>query len=117
MRYLFDEDLPASAAEIARGLGLDATSVHDIGRRGLSDPEQFGFATGEGRIMVTRNRDDFRRLVVAAFEASSPSPGVLVVPRSIPNNAPARIAHALLRWHEAQVPFGDPGACYFAFLR
>ncbi|MBD0318742.1 MAG: DUF5615 family PIN-like protein [Gemmatimonadetes bacterium] len=111
-----DEDLPGSAAEIARGLGLDAVSVHDLGRRGLSDPEQFEFAMREGRIMVTRNRDDFRRLVVAAFEASSPSPGVLVVPRSIPNNAPAHIAHALLRWHEAQAPFGDPGPCFFAFL-
>ena len=116
MRYLFDEDLPGSAAEVARGLGLDAVTVHELGRRGLSDREQFDFAMREGRIIVTRNRDDFRKLVVAAFEASSPSPGVLVVPRSILNNAPARIAHALLRWHEGKAPFGDPGACLFAFL-
>jgi predicted nuclease of predicted toxin-antitoxin system len=116
VRYLLDEDLPGTAAEIARGLGLDAVSVHEIGRRGLTDPEQFAFATEEGRIMVTRNRDDFRRLVVAAFEASAPSPGVLVVPRSLPNNAPAQIAHALQRWHQAQAPFGDPGYCFFSFL-
>ena len=116
MRYLLDEDLPSSAAEIARGLGLDAVSVHEIGRRGLSDPEQFDFAMREERIVVTRNRDDFRRLVVAAFEASAPSPGVLVVPRSIPNTAPAQVAHALHRWHEARAPFGDPGFCFFTFL-
>ncbi|HEX8362798.1 MAG TPA: DUF5615 family PIN-like protein [Longimicrobium sp.] len=116
MRYLFDEDLPGSAAEIARGLGLDALSVHEMGRRGLADSEQFGFAMQEGRIMVTRNRDDFRRLVVAAFEASAPSPGVLVVPRSLPNTAPAQIAHALDRWHQAQAPYGDPGFCFFSFL-
>jgi len=116
VRYLLDEDLPGSAAEIARGLGLDATSVHEIGRRGLPDPEQFQFAMQEGRIFVTRNRDDFRRLVVAAFEASAPSPGVLVVPRTLPNTAPARIAHALHRWHDDQLPFGDPGPCFFAYL-
>ena len=112
MRYLFDEDLPGMAAEIARGLGLDAVSVHEIGRRGLSDPEQFAFAMQEGRVMVTRNRDDFRRLVVAAFEASASSPGVLVVPRSLPNTAPAQIAHALERWDQG----GDPGFCFFSFL-
>ena len=116
MRYLFDEDLPGSAAEISRGPGLDAVSVHEIGRRGLTDPEQFDFAMQEGRIVVTRNRDDFRRLVVAAFEASRLSPGVLVVPRSLPNTAPARIAHALRQWNEAQALFGDPGFCFFAFL-
>jgi len=112
VRYLFDEDLPGTAAEIGRGLGMDAVSVHEIGRRGLSDPEQFAFAMQEGRVMVTRNRDDFRRLVVAAFEASAPSPGILVVPRSLPNTAPAQIAQAFERWHQA----GDPGFCFCSFL-
>lgn len=32
MRYMLDEALPGSAAEIARGLGLDATSVHETRR-------------------------------------------------------------------------------------
>lgn len=116
MRYLLDEDLPTSAAVIARELDLDAVNIHELNRRGLSDAEQFGFALREGRITVTRNRDDFLRLVVGAFQAGAPSPGVLVVPRSIRNgNAPA-IAQALARWDkEHQIP-GGPGLCIFDYI-
>jgi uncharacterized protein with PIN domain len=116
VRYLIDEDLSTNVAVIARNLGLDAVSVHEIGRRGLSDPEQFDFATAEGRIVVTRNRDDFLRLVVAAFEAGKSSPGVLVVPRSLLNKEPAPIAHALRRWHDQHAESGNPGLCIFDFL-
>lgn len=116
MRYLIDEDIPADVAVIARNLGLDAVSVHEIHRRGLSDEEQFEFATAEGRIVVTRNRADFLRLVMAAFQAGLPSPGALVVPRSFPNTHPAAIAHALERWHDFRSESGDPGLCIFDFL-
>ena len=34
LRFLLDEDLPPSTAEISRNLGLDAVSVHEVGRRG-----------------------------------------------------------------------------------
>jgi hypothetical protein len=116
VRYLIDEDLSTNVAVIARNLGLDAVSVHEIGRRGLPDPEQFDFAMAEGRIVVTRNRDDFLRLVVAAFEAGRNSPGALVVPRNLLNKDPAPIAHALRRWHDQHVEPGNPGLCIFDFL-
>ena len=44
MRFLFDEDLPPRIAEVDRGLGLEAESVHALGRTGLSDPEQLRYA-------------------------------------------------------------------------
>ena len=44
MRFLLDEDLPPLAAEVARGLGLDAVSVHELGRRGNMDRDQLRFA-------------------------------------------------------------------------
>jgi hypothetical protein len=59
MRFLLDEDLPPKVAVIARSLGLDVVSVHEIGRTGLSDEAQLRFAASETRILVTRNRDDF----------------------------------------------------------
>lgn len=100
MRFLLDEDLSPKVAEVARGLGLDVISVHEIGRRGLPDDDQLRFACEQGQIFITRNRDDFRELVVTWFQARAGSPGVLIVPYSLPNKHPERIAHALKQWVE-----------------
>ena len=101
------------AAETARGLGLDAVSVHEVGRRGYGDAEQLAFAAAEGRIFITRNRDDFIFLTVEAFRTGEPHAGVLIVPRSLPNHHPARIAHALRRWCDEHP---DPGSHFLDFL-
>lgn len=98
MKFLFDEDLPPTAADISRRLGLEAVSVHEIGRLGLPDREQLRFSAGEERVFVTRNRDDFRALTLEFHRAGEAHSGVLVVGRKLPNNRPAGIAHALKRW-------------------
>lgn len=107
MRFLLDEDLPPLAAETGRELGLDVTSVHELGRTGLSDPEQLRFAARERRVMVTRNRDDFIRLTTEFFRSGESHPGLLIVSRSLPSSKPERIAHALRSWSEARA--GNPG--------
>ncbi|QIN84214.1 hypothetical protein GBA63_17310 [Rubrobacter tropicus] len=98
MRFLFDEDLPPKAAEISRGLDIDAASVHELGRLGLTDREQLRFSAREEMVFVTRNRDDFRALTLEFYRAGESHRGVLVVGRKLPNNRPGRIAHALKRW-------------------
>jgi predicted nuclease of predicted toxin-antitoxin system len=113
MRFLLDEDLNPAVAEIARGLGLDVLSVHEIGRRGFQDEDQLRWSAAQQRIFLTRNRDDFIRLTVLFFQTGEPHAGVLVVSRSLPNHLPERIAHALKRWQERP---GDPGACFIDFL-
>ena len=113
MRFLLDEDLNPAVAEIARGLGLDAISVHEIDRRGFQDDDQLRFSTSEQRIFITRNRDDFLQLNLSFFQTGEPHTGILIVPRSLPNHRPERIAHALKRWWERR---GDPGSCFVDFL-
>jgi predicted nuclease of predicted toxin-antitoxin system len=113
MRFLLDEDVNPETAQIARGLGLDILSVHEIERRGLRDEEQLRFSASERRIFVTRNRDDFLRLNLAFFQAAEPHAGILIVTRSLPNDRPARIAHALKRWRDLS---GDRGSCFVDFL-
>lgn len=103
-------------AEIARGLGLNVVSVHEIGRRGLPDLEQFQFAVRQGHILITRNRDDFRMLVESFFREGKSIPGVLVVPRSLPNNQPERIAHALNRWCDRRQELDEAGFQGIDFL-
>lgn len=101
MRYLLDEDLPPRAAEVARGLGLDVNSVHELGRRGLTDREQLRLSSAEGRIFLTRNHRDFIGLTVEFYRVGEAYAGVLLVRRTLPNDHPERIAHALKRWDEA----------------
>lgn len=113
MRFLLDEDVHPVAAEAARGLGLDVTSVHEIGRRGFSDEEQLRFAAFQQRVLVTRNRDDFIRLTLAFFQTGEPHAGLLIVPYSLPNHRPERIAHALKDWAERT---SDPGSHFIDFL-
>ena len=98
MKFLLDEDVHPGMAEIGRGLDLDVVSVHEIGRRMLTDTEQLEFAAGEGRVMVTRNRDDFIEATVAFFRARQPHAGVLIIPHTLPNADPERMAHALAGW-------------------
>ena len=97
-RFLLDEDLNPTAAEVAQGLGLDAVSVHEIDRLGLSDEEQLRFAAAEGRILLTRNRDDFLALTTEFYRRGAPHRGVLIVTAGLPNNRPERLAHAMARW-------------------
>ena len=102
MRFLLDEDLPPRAAEIARGLGLDVIGVHEVGRLGLADRDQLRFASGEGRIIITRNHRDFIELTVEFYRAGEAYGGVLLVRRHLPNDRSERIAHALERWADEQ---------------
>jgi predicted nuclease of predicted toxin-antitoxin system len=113
MRFLLDEDLNPAVAEIGRGLGLDVVSVHEIDRRGFQDEEQLRFAIGDGRTFVTRNRDDFLRLTRSFFQVGEFHHGLLIVPHSLPNHRPDRIARALERWVDRP---GDPGPHFVDFL-
>jgi predicted nuclease of predicted toxin-antitoxin system len=117
VRYFLDEDLSGEVAQIARNLGLDVCSVHEVGREGLDDPEQFDYAKEHDMVMVTRNRDDFLILNDAHFQAGTPNCGLLIVPHSLPNNQPARIAHKLREWDDAkQAAPGSFGSYVVAFL-
>ncbi|HVT61790.1 MAG TPA: DUF5615 family PIN-like protein [Thermoanaerobaculia bacterium] len=113
MRFLLDEDLNPAVAEIGRGVGLDVVSVHEIDRRGFLDEEQLRVAIGAGRILVTRNRDDFVRLTRSFFQVGEFHHGLLIVPYSLPNDRPERIARALERWADRP---GDSGPHFIDFL-
>ena len=116
LRFLLDEDLNPRAAKIARGIGLDATSVHDIGRLGLPDEEQLRLAAAEDRIFVTRNRNDFLALTTEFYRRGNPHAGVLIATAGLPNDRPERLAHALKRWKEERGEHLDTRSHYADFL-
>jgi hypothetical protein len=117
MRYFLDEDLSDEVARIARNLGLYACSVHEVDRRELDDFEQFDYATDHNMVMVTRNRDDFLILNNEHLQAGTLNCGLLIVPHSLPNHHPERIAHRLQKWDEAKVAApGSFGSYVVEFL-
>ena len=95
MKLLLDEDLSPRIAEALRKLGVDAVSVHEAGRQGLSDREQLAYAASEKRCLVTRNRNDYVILTREVFDRSEPHEGVLVVSSSLPPDDFGRIAWAI----------------------
>ncbi len=79
LRFLLDEDISQRVAEGLRARGIDAVSVQEIGRggQGVPDEEQLAYATEQGRVLVTYNRDDFRRLEVKWREEGQQHAGIL----------------------------------------
>jgi len=118
LRYLLDEDVNPAVSAAARELGLDVVSVHEIERTGVAfgDDAQLRFAAVENRIMVTRNRDDFIRLTRDFFQGGEPHYGALVIPHTLPNKDPGRIARALRRWHDGRPPEQGPEPSVIDFL-
>ena len=98
MKLYLDEDISPKVSEILRKKEIDAVSVHETGMLELSDEDQLSFAVAEGRVMVTRNRDDFITLSVQFFEALKPHPGLIIVPHTIPGTAFSKMANLLIKF-------------------
>lgn len=113
--FVLDEDVPTRAAEVARGLGLDAVAGGELGRLGWSDEEQLRAAAEDGRVFVTYNRNDYIVLTRRFFDDRAPHSGVLIVSGSLSRRHPERLAHALKDW---EAGFGAGGTAYLCtFLR
>ena len=100
IRFYLDADLSPRIVVIARGLGggLDVVSAHEVGMAEADDDHQLARAAGEGRGLVTRTRDDFVTLPLAAYQERAPHAGLLLVPPSSASHQAARLARALRRW-------------------
>lgn len=55
MRWLLDEMLPPTTAELLNERGHDAVSVQAAGLAGAADPDVFDHAVAEQRLVVTEN--------------------------------------------------------------
>jgi hypothetical protein len=58
-RFYLDEDVDVRAAFRLRADGFDVLTTKDADRLSSSDESQLEFAAVDGRVMVTRNVDDF----------------------------------------------------------
>ena len=98
MKLYLDEDISPKVSVILRKRGMDAISAHETEMLEASDAEQLSFAAAGGRIMVTRNRDDFITLTVQFFEALKPHNGLVIVPHTIPGYEFSKLAVLLVEF-------------------
>lgn len=98
MKLYLDEDISPKVSVILRKRGIDAVSAHEAGMLEASDENQLSFAVAEGRVMVTRNRDDFITLTVQYFEALKPHSGLIIVPHTIEGSDFGKFAALLVKF-------------------
>jgi hypothetical protein len=80
VKFYLDEDISPKVSAILRKKGVDAVSAHDSDMLQASDAEQLAFAAAQGRVMVTRNRDDYITLTVQFFDDLKPHEGLIIIP-------------------------------------
>lgn len=75
--------------DILRGLyrrrsDLDVVRVQDVGLDAASDPDILEWAAGEGRILLTHDRDTLPNFAHDRVRAGKPMPGVFLVSDLMP---------------------------------
>jgi hypothetical protein len=101
-RLVLDEMFSPALAAALRDLGHDVIAVAERGElRATSDEEVFGWATSQGRWLLTENVKDFRPILLRALQADTGATGILYTsnrafPRSRKNPGP--LIHALDVW-------------------
>jgi len=96
LRLLLDEDISGRVAEGLRIKRVDALSVHELNRTGMTDEHQLAFATAQARVLVTYNRADFQILDAQWRMKGLTHTGILWgSERSIPRRAFGELIRAL----------------------
>jgi predicted nuclease of predicted toxin-antitoxin system len=117
-RFVFDQHVNARALRQLQAQGFDVVHVAEVGLSEADDPEIFAWAHDQGRIVVTRNYQDFAPLVSAHAERGLTVPGVLFIATSVPQADAGHHVRSLLAWIEAADQAGlNPVASTFGWLR
>jgi predicted nuclease of predicted toxin-antitoxin system len=83
IRLYLDEDVSSAVAAAMRRRGFDAVSVHEVGRRGRSDPEQLAYAAADDRTLFTFNAADFVQLHRKWITEGRPHGGIIVAEQAL----------------------------------
>lgn len=95
MTLYLDEDLSPRVVDLLRRRGLDAVGAREAGNAGRSDLEQLRHASAEGRVLVTRNVDDFVRIMRDAINRQESHAGMILVPASFRGDEFLALAEAI----------------------
>ncbi len=86
IRLYLDEDVSVLVGEMIRGRGFDVLTTRDANNLGVSDDRQLEFSTAEGRVLLSHNRVDFKRLAIQYFERQTSHAGLILAVRRLPTD-------------------------------
>ena len=80
IRLLTDEHVPKAAVRglRARAPAVDLVRNQDVGLLGAGDPEPLAFATAEGRVLVSRDRETLIGLAYDRLATGDHFPGLVM---------------------------------------
>jgi predicted nuclease of predicted toxin-antitoxin system len=107
-----DECIDRRLADRLRALGVDLETVAEAAAAGSSDEAQLVYASSRGRVLLSQNQIDFRRLHAAFVRAGRPHGGIAIVPQTVPLERLERRVRLLLDWIGT---FPDPRSRLFAW--
>ncbi|HEX8274162.1 MAG TPA: DUF5615 family PIN-like protein [Longimicrobiaceae bacterium] len=100
-RLLFDEHVNVTAYRQLQTAGVDVVHAVKVGLGSTPDPEILQWAIDQGRIVVTRNYQDFAPLVQNLAGRGIPFPGALFLSASIRQNDVGAHVRVIRGWIEA----------------
>src|SRR4051812_27858060 len=110
MIYRDDDSAQALLVRLLTGEGHDVVTPNQAGAAGRKDPVHFMFALGDGRVILTRNHEDFEQLHQLVLKSGGHHPGVWTVRcDNDPSRdmRPAQIVRAIRRLIAAGVSVPD----------
>ena len=102
-RRYANENFPLPAVEALRRLGHDVLTTREVGRTEALDEQQLAFATHEGRVFLTHNRRDFRRLHRQWTEEGRRHSGIIISSHLLLDELERRFLRLLARYSEADI--------------
>lgn len=93
--FYADEDFPGPVITALRAHGYDILTVRQDGRAGADDPAVLARAVELGRVVLTKNRNDFHRLHAAAADHA----GIITITDDPNRSALAGRIHAAVSAH------------------
>jgi predicted nuclease of predicted toxin-antitoxin system len=93
-----DECIDHRIAAFLRAIGVDVVTVSEAATSSNDDEAQLMFATEQGRMLVSQNQIDFRRLHAAFVRGGRPHGGIILVPQTTPYSRLEYRVRLLMEW-------------------
>ena len=93
-----DECIDGPVADDLRTRGFDVLTAFEAGQAGKLDEEQLQFALTLGRVLLTYDRFDFRRLHAIYLSRGRQHGGIITIPQRSPQHRRLLRAALMLDW-------------------
>jgi predicted nuclease of predicted toxin-antitoxin system len=78
IKLYLDENVPEAVSVALRLRGYDVVTVKEVGRKGLSDIEQFKYVSSENRVILTFNIADFYKIHLKFMREGTEHAGIIL---------------------------------------